>query len=181
MKINFLNWLVFSLILAGLAFPSNNNKKQIYGIWQLLPDKSTDLATWRYRTLTLEIREDGDLLVILQKWRRGDEPFYIDSLSFVPGGESSSAPVATRHWPENWYMGVLAMPDKARKVSGEWKSPGRELETKVDQNMQTSQGEYALETTFHYQVDEKLDLLRVQVQRSTRPSVIDLVFERVEE
>ncbi len=173
---------VLKIVLLGAfssAFVSCTPADQsIFGEWVLEVSESTDMATWRYRQLTLEIQQMQDRVEILQKWRRGKEPFYIDSLSVVPGGAETEIQIERQHWPDNWYMGVLAMKGSAKSITGNWKVQDRHLHLSVKQPVQTSQGDHLLTTEMNFQVDQKLDRLTVQVQRSTRPTPVELIFYR---
>ncbi|MCB9510529.1 MAG: hypothetical protein H6695_10125 [Deferribacteres bacterium] len=178
MKMHILKLLVLLFMMAAFA-ACTFGERNVFGTWELQPDESTDLATWRYRTLTLDISQQGKQTVLIQKWRRGNEPFFTDSLAFVPDGDAIRIPITRQHWPDNWYMGVLAVPGSERTVTGEWQSEGQAFTVSSTQPVQTSQGEFNLKTTLDVSMDKKLDVLRISVQRETRPTPIELVFKRV--
>lgn len=167
------------LFIVAIFVGCRAGEETLFGTWELQPQESTDMATWRYRTLTLEIGRQGEHIVLLQKWRRGNEPFFVDSLSFVPSAEKSMIPVTKPHWPDNWYMGVLAIPGRDKSVTGTWLNDEGALQVTTVQPVQTSQGEHLLHTTMRFSPDEDGEVLRVEVQRETRPTPVVLIFKRV--
>lgn len=177
-KLTFTAFLPCALICL-LATGCSKEDDSMMGTWVLDQEQSTDLAPWRYRTLTLEIRENGERVVLLHKWRRGNEPFFVDSLSFVPGEGDTQIPIATAHWPENWFMGVLAIPGTVKTVSGDWQDGGKLLVVEQRQPVQISQGEAILATTREFRREG--DQLIVVEKRESRPTAIRLVFQRPQE
>lgn len=169
-----------AIILIIFMQSCSNNNSSIYGRWKLDQEKSTDLVTWRYRTLELDIRDEAGKITILKNWVERKKIAFVDSVSFRPGQEASQIPVTSQIWPENWYMGVLSKTGCHKLVSGIWKKRHQELLTITEQIVNTSQGENVIKTEREYKLNRQGDLLTVQEKRSTRPTTIVLVFRRSE-
>ncbi|MBN1541719.1 hypothetical protein JW992_06200 [candidate division KSB1 bacterium] len=165
------------LVAAFLQLDCSAPDRSLFGTWELVPEKSTDLVTWRYRKLQLEIHPQDDDVVILHNWRDRNRIAFVDSIVVVPGQKTSTAiAVDSPIWPENWYMGVLAKTGVDRLVSGEWIEPGRELSVTIEQLVEISQGEKIVHTHRLYRIDRRGKILKLVEQRSTRPTPIELVF-----
>lgn len=161
------------LVQSNLAVADDT----ISGRWKFNADMSTDLASWRYREPELEIRAAGDTIVILQRWGRGSQIAFVDSLIVTPGGSPNSLPVSEAFWYENWYMGVLAKVGEPRIVRGEWEVPDQRLIVRTELTVETSQGDTKMLTTrAYYREGEHLIVVE---QRSSRPTPIRLVFQRI--
>ena len=161
------------------ALSCSESNLPVYGTWKLLPDKSTNLVTWRYRTLEMDIINHEGEITILNKWKQRKTVAFVDSATFTPDGAPAEIEVTSQIWPENWYMGVLSIKDSMKKVSGTWLQQDKELETITEQPVQTSQGETTITTTRTYKLNRKGDELTVIEKRSSRPTPITLVLKRV--
>ena len=176
------------LLIAAIALSiaaCGCGEKSIYGAWKLNLEKSTDIQTWRYRKLTTVISAEKDGLVSVNNiWRnkgKGEGAgSWIDSVAFKPGGDPVEFMVDSQIWQENWYMGVLSKKDVARTVSGSWVKEGRELKTVIEQIVEVSQGDATVKTDRHYKLNWCGDELTVTEQRSTRPTPVVLVYDKVE-
>ncbi len=170
------------VLLLLLVWQScENPDASIFGKWKLNQKKSTDLVTWRYRQLEMTIRDAGGEIEIINHWKSRRAGDWIDSVAFVPGGDTVRIPIQTAHWPENWYMGVLSIPNTEKKISGYWNKPNKDLTTFTSQLVQISQGETLVETERQFYVDRRGDELTLIEKRSTRPTEILMVFDRITE
>ncbi|MCG8606974.1 hypothetical protein MJD09_18580, partial [bacterium] len=133
---------------------------------------------WRYRQHELEIRDNQGEVTILEKWISRKYPTYVDSMTFVPGKDPIYMVQETPHWPGNWYMGVLSQEGGKKSVSGKWKELHRILLVETEQQLQTSQGETVLNTSREYRLEDNGEKLIVYEKRSTRPTPINMVFEK---
>jgi len=77
-------------------------------------------------------------------------------------------------------MGVLAKSGSSKTVAGSWEKADRVLQIQKEQTVETSQGETQIKTTFTYDLDRRGNILTVTEKRSSRPTPIKLVFERVD-
>lgn len=173
------NWLKLLLVggLGALLVACSGANHSLPGTWKLIPEKSTNIQTWIYRTLELEIRQETSNTIILQKWLEREKVAFVDSVSFAPG-KITEIPVTSYIWPENWYMGVLSKKNSVRKVSGAWRG-ANELTTTVEQLAEVSQGDATLTTVRLFSLNREGDELTVVENRSTRPAPIKLVFARM--
>jgi hypothetical protein len=76
-------------------------------------------------------------------------------------------------------MGALARKGSTKTTSGTWREAGTTLETRTRQVLNVSQGEVMVETTRTFRLEPGGARLTVTEQRSTRPTPIVLVFERI--
>jgi len=173
------NWLKLQLItgFGALLLACSGANHSLPGTWKLIPEQSTNIQTWIYRTLELEIHQAADTTIILQKWLEREKIALVDSVSFTPG-KITEIPVNSYIWPENWYMGVLSKKNSLRKVSGTWRA-ANELTTTVEQVVEVSQGDATLTTVREFSLNGDGDELTLIEKRSTRPTPITLVFARV--
>ena len=174
-------FLTAALFITLLQSCTNTDKK-LYGTWKLDTKQSTDLVTWRYRQLEVNIEKNEQGVVsIVNNWLQRGKVANIDSMAFVPGQGVTEIPVTSQIWPENWYMGVLAKLGTMKKASGEWQEPDRKLAVTRELTVEVSQGDTVFETTFEYSLDRRGDTMTIIEKRSTRPTPITLVLTRVVE
>ncbi len=173
---------LFSLFLLLILFQScTQSDATIYGTWKLDKKKSTDLVTWRYRNLEMEILKSEIYLTIIKNWKHKRYGNWSDTLIFIPGAEQNKIRVHSPIWQENWYMGVLSKTNSDKAVSGKWEKPDKKLQMITEQVVEISQGETTVKTTSDFRVNRKGDVLTVIEKRSSRPSEIKLIFDKVVE
>ena len=178
-----IQYFLLSLLLAAfLIIGCTDYSKTIYGTWQFNKEKSTDIATWRYRQPQLIIRNEGESgISIITNWLERNKVAIVDSVNFLPGGEQVEIAVTSQYWVENWYMGVLAKLGTIKTISGDWKEQDRILKVQKEMIVETSQGDKQIQTSYTYNLDKRGDVLTVIEKRTSRPTPIKLVFERIEE
>jgi|GEM_PF-1902893 len=177
-----IQYFLLTLLLAAFVITGcTDYSKTIYGTWKFNKDKSTDLATWRYRQPQLVIRnEGGSGISIVTNWLERNKTIMVDSVNFIPGGEPVAIPITSQYWYENWYMGVLAKVGTMKIISGNWEKQDRSLKFQKELAVETSQGDTQIQTTYSYNLNRKRDILTVVEKRASRPTPIELVFDRVE-
>ncbi len=177
-----LRWVALVTLALGLLVSScTNTDKTLYGSWSFKADESTDLAPWRYRTPHLDIRPEGEKgVTVINTWSHRRYGAFVDSFTVYPGEEPTTQIIQSEHFPENWYIGVLRIPNTNRTVSGEWKENDRHLIMETKELLQTSQGEITVQTRREFTLDWRGDKLTMVKNRSTRPTPVKLVFERIE-
>lgn len=153
--------------------------KTIYGTWKLDSKSSTDIVTVRHRQLEMKIQKKGEAILIVHNWLSRNKIASADSVSFIPGGDAVKVPVTSQIWPDNWYMGVLQKSGTIITFRGSWKEPDRELALAKEQTVETSQGDTKIKTTQSFKLDRRGNKLIVIEKRSSRPTPIRLVFDRV--
>ena len=173
-------FLVTFLLAIFVLTGCTDYSKTIYGTWKFNKEKSTDIASWRYRQPQLVIRNEGETgISVVYNWLERDKVVFVDSIKFVPGGEQAEFPVTSQYWYENWYMGVLAKLGTNKTVSGSWEEKDRALQVQEEQTVETSQGDTQIQTTYSYNLDRRGNVLTAIEKRSSRPTPITLVFDRV--
>jgi len=177
-----IKYFLLTFLLAAFAITGcTDYSKTIYGTWKFNKEKSTDIATWRYRQPQLAIRNEGEAgISIVTTWLERNKIVMVDTVKFIPGGEQIEIPVTSQYWYENWYMGVLAKMGTIKTVSGNWEKQDRSLQVQKELTVETSQGDTQIRTSYSYNLDRRGDILTVIEKRSSRPTPISLVFERVE-
>jgi len=151
----------------------------IYGTWKLNKEKSTDIATWRYRNLEMEISKNESVVTVIKNWTHNRSGDWSETLTFTPDAEPNEIMVTSPIWPENWYMGVLAKTNSIKTVSGKWEEPDKKLQMITEQVVEISQGETTVTTISDFSLNRKGDVLTVIEKRSSRPSEIKLFFEKL--
>lgn len=151
----------------------------IYGTWQLNKDESTDLAAWRHRVLHLDIRDHGDAITIVHDWRHRGYGSWTDSLTVSPGQGPVTQLVESAIWPGNWFMGVLARIGSGKTTRATWLETDRRLATETELVVEVSQGEATITVTCEYALGAAGDRLTLTERRSTRPTPVKMVFDRV--
>ena len=146
-----------------------------------MPEKSTDLATWRYRQPQIQIDSTDAPVRVIVSWMERSQAAFADTFLVEPGGQTRDVPVRSRIWPANWYMGVLAIENSVRKVSGTWTERPTGLDLTTEQPVSVSQGDVVLTTHWEYRVDETTGTLTVREQRSSRPTPVVMTFTRLED
>jgi hypothetical protein len=172
-------YLLSLLLLFIFIQACSKTDATIYGTWKLDKKKSTDLVTWRYRNLEMDISQNESDLTIIKNWNHRRSGNWSDTLTFTPGAEPNKIRVNSPIWQENWYMGVLSKTNVDRKVSGLWEKHDKKLKMTAEQIVEISQGETTVKTVSDFAVNRKGDVLTVIEKRSSRSSEIKLVFEKV--
>jgi hypothetical protein len=149
------------------------------GTWKFVPEKSTDIVTWRYRVLQLEIAKGGQGISIVHNWMERSKVAFADTFFVRTLGETSQGVVHSAIWPDNWYMGVLSEVGGSRSVSAEWVEEGKALRVVTDQPVKTSQGKTVVTTRRDYRLSPDGSTLTLTEQRSSRTLPVVLFFERV--
>jgi len=171
---------LFSLFLMLILIQScTQSDATIYGKWKLNRQKSTDLVTWRYRNLEMEIIKKESELTIFKNWKSKRNGDWSDTLSFTPDSAAKEIKITSPIWQENWYMGVLSKTNSIKTVSGKWETPDNKLQMISEQVVEISQGETTVKTSSDFRVNRKGDVLTVIEKRSSRPSEIKLIFDKI--
>lgn len=171
---------LFVFMMTVLSLSCSSDDASIFGTWTLNKDNSTDLVTWRYRQPELTIMAHGDTLCMKTVWKSRRAGDFMEKFMFVPDGDTSHSTVASQHWVENWYMGVLSKEGSQRSVWGTWNEKGKKLQVETWNMVRVSQGETSIHTVRDLAVNRKGDRLVVTEKRSSRPADIKLVFDRKE-
>lgn len=177
-----MNYIITTLFLLMLPPPQPVAAPDplLEGTWIFVKEKSTDLATWRYRVPQLSISRAGNQVTILHHWLEGNQVAHTDSFAIHPEGKPTDIPVQSERWTDNWYMGVLAKKGTHKTVSGKWLEPDKAFRMVSTQTVLISQGETSLTTTWDYRLDQSGAVLTVTEKRSSRPTPVVLVFRRAD-
>jgi len=166
--------LLLTIVATGCQ---RSHPPTVFGTWKFVPEKSTDLATWRYRLPQLSIDSTDAPVRVLLTWMERSQPAFVDTFLVDPGGQPLQVPIRSRLWPANWYMGVLAVENSVRTVRGTWTEHPRGLDLTSEQPVSVSQGEVLLTTRWELRVDPATGLLTLRESRSSRPTSVVMVFE----
>ncbi|NOY60784.1 MAG: hypothetical protein GXO75_17895 [Calditrichaeota bacterium] len=174
---------VQALVVFSFLFSLScaDKTKTIYGTWKINRQKSTDIVNWRYRQIEMVIQKKGEAVVLVQNSLEKNKVVFVDSATFIPGGEAVHVPVTSQIWPENWFMGVLAKTGTDKTIRGSWKEPDRELEVVKEQTVEISQGDAKITTVLSFKLNRNGNNLIVIEKRSSRPTPVKLVFDRVKQ
>ncbi len=170
--------IILALHMPAEGLLAQDTDHSLFGTWQFVQEKSTDLATWRYRIPELVIGDSNGTVTIDHRWVERKQIALVDRYEFLPGGDPVSTPVTTEIWTDNWFMGVLAKKASERTVSGRWIIRGEAMMTVSEQTVSISQGETTISTTREYRVNGDGKTLTLRETRSSRPSSVILTFER---
>ncbi|MBI3110381.1 MAG: hypothetical protein HYZ01_02310 [Ignavibacteriales bacterium] len=136
----------------------------LYGSWELVPQKSTDID--HFRTLRIDIRPVGDRVAISQTWV--SRVNVKDSLLLTPGGKPVTVPVGSWVLPHNVFMGLRMVEGEVRTVSARWEHEGLDLRVEDRFNVQGSQGKIPLSVVHRYALSPEKEVLFYTVERATR-------------
>jgi hypothetical protein len=157
--------VVFALVplvflMCGIA--SGQTDPALYGSWELLPEKSTEIDL--YGTLTVTIAPKGNAVEIVRKF--GANRSFKDSLMLLPGAAAVKKDIKNRVFPTNVFMG-LAMPvGQQREVRAWWEGADLKLEEKF--SLRGSQGLTPLNVLNTFALTKEKEILSYALDRSTR-------------
>ncbi len=154
-----------TLILIIISITGfSQNKQEIMGKWTLLPVKSSSIGL--YKTLQIEVHQEGDKLMLIQQWGRGRS--YSDSLTISANGKVKIVQITNRVFPSNVFMGLSMPVGATKKVSAVWEGKGTQLKVVEKYKVHGSQGLTPVVVTHIYQLSKTKELLEYTISRSTR-------------
>jgi len=154
-----------TLILIIISITGfSQNKQEIMGKWTLLPAKSSSIGL--YKTLQIEVHQEGDKLMLIQQWGRGRS--YSDSLTISANGKVKIVQITNRVFPSNVFMGLSMPVGATKKVSAVWEGKGTQLKVVEKYKVHGSQGLTPVVVTHIYQLSKTKELLEYTISRSTR-------------
>jgi hypothetical protein len=136
----------------------------LYGSWELVPQKSTDIG--HFRILRIDIRPVGDRVAISQTWV--SRVSVKDSLLLTPGGKPVTVPVNGWVFPHNVFMGLRMVEGEQRTVSARWERKDTDLRVEDRFKVQGSQGEIPQSVVHRYALSPEREVLLYTVERVTR-------------
>jgi hypothetical protein len=148
------------VLLCGIA--SGQIDPALFGSWELLPEKSTEINL--YGTLAVTIAPKGNAVEIVRKF--GANRSFKDSLVLVPGAAAVKKEITNRVFPTNVFMG-LAMPvGQQREVRAWWE--GAELKLEERFPLRGSQGITSVKILNTFALTREKEILSYALDRSTR-------------
>jgi hypothetical protein len=159
--------IVAALILSiGISAPPAHGQADpaLLGSWELIPTQSTDID--HFRALSIEIRQTGDRITILQVWKA--RLSYRDSIVVTPGGAPIDVPVESWVFPSNVFMGLMMPVGEKRRISARWEQGGKGLRLDERFMVRGSQGEAPVVAIYRYELSNEKDILFYHVERATR-------------
>ncbi len=148
------------LCLSGVA-PAQP-EDTIFGSWELLPDKSTDIDL--YRILTVHLQQTTAGIVAVNRW--GGARYFQDSLLLPADGREIRVPITNRVFPSNVFMGLMMPVGEQWTVKG--MLDGQRLRIDESFPLRGSQGITRATMTRTYELSENRELLVYRITRSTR-------------
>ncbi len=149
---------------------------RFFGEWQLVRERSSDIDPWR--NLQLSIVRTGDLLVLRRHFRAGRYSG-VDSIVASLSGKEQTFPLVPGKWLEQPHLAVY-VPEGAEgtaqlRPSGE----PREFYLDLRYDLQTVQGSHRIDITYRFRISTDGQTLWITELRSTRPTPLSFVFQRV--
>lgn len=168
-------YLFGSMFLAVLIPLLHGSKEDpgFTGMWELEPEKSTDMDPWR--GLKLEIREKGSSVTFIRSWTAGRYS-HRDSMTLQIGGIKNEIPLRPGKWIDNVYLGVFVTPNSKKAVVANWEDDGQSLHLETNLKLETSQGEAPLSIHSYYRLSADASALILTETRSTRQTGPPLVY-----
>lgn len=165
----------FSLFLLALLLPtvgSAQGSPGFTGKWTFIQQMSDDIGL--YASLSMEIRQSGSNIVILQRWGAGRS--FVDSLSLEVGGKVNKVPITNRVFPTNVFMGLSMPVGGTRSIKATWENNGKVLRLDESYSIRGSQGMSPISAIHTYELSNDGELLTYIVTRSTRPNGFPVKF-----
>ena len=134
------------------------------GRWEFVPHKSTDIDLWG--TLSVEIRQSGDAVTVINTWGRGRS--FSDSLRLATDGSRTTVPVRNRVFPSNVFMGLMMPVGTDRRMTASWEDGGSVLKVDEEFRVRGSQGETAAHAVHRYVLAGDAETITYTIRRSTR-------------
>lgn len=176
MKNRTVKWLFALLLTIGFLTPVfADNMNELFGTWEFIPDKSTEIDL--YGTLSLQITGQDDQLTIIQKW--GGRRSFSDTLQ-VKINKTVDIAIKNRVFPSNVFMGLSMPVGEFRHVKATWDQQDSVLTLEETFNVRGSQGKVPVRTVHTFRLSADKFLLYYNIDRSTRTKTagIKYVFKR---
>jgi hypothetical protein len=154
--------LLVALLLPTFGLGQGNSN--FAGKWTVIPQMSHDIGL--FANLSIEFRQNGSEVVIIQKWGTGRE--FIDTLDLQVGGVVNNVRVTDRVWPANVFMGLSMPVGGTRQFKAMWDKGGRVLNLEESYSIRGSQGMCPISTLHTYELSEDNETLTYTVARSSR-------------
>lgn len=155
---------IITLMLLHSPLALAQKKADLSGVWELLPDKSTEIDL--YSALAVKISQAGNTVIVVRKY--GTSRSFTDSLVLEPGGKSLTVPIEDRVFPTNVFMGLSMTVGSGRQVRAWWE--GESLKLKEEFSLRGSQGATPVTVMNTFSLKNEKDILVYTVDRSTRTS-----------
>lgn len=159
-KIIFAIFGLLILFQPATSFAADNTA--LNGEWVLIPQKSSGIDL--YRTLSLNIQQNGSELMLIQQWGRGRS--LLDTLKIETNGKTKSITVTNRVFPTNVFMGLSKPVGDKKQVKASWENS--ELKVAESYEIIGSQGKSEITAFHNYSLSPDKELLIYTVKRSTR-------------
>jgi hypothetical protein len=166
-------WWLPGVLCAPLLFGANGDPA-MNGVWKLDPKTSSDIVPWR--SMRLEIHQDGSMLTLVHVWQAGRRESQRDSITVTTDGKTNTIALKPGKWPENVHLGVYGGHDARREVVATWEDDGKTLRLRSQYSLETSQGSHRVTVERSYRVSADGSTLTVEEMRSTRQTGPPLVF-----
>jgi hypothetical protein len=156
--------LVLLIAILVPSFGLGQGNSNFNGTWTLIPQMSHDIGL--FANLSIEFRQNGSEVNIIQKWGSGRE--FIDSLDLQVGGVVNNISIGDRVWPANVFMGLSMPVGGTRQFKAMWEKEGRILNLEESYSIRGSQEMSPISTLHTYELSDDNEILTYTVARSSR-------------
>ena len=163
-KTSFSGILLFLFIVSTTVTGFSQTKQNIFGKWTLIQNKSSSIGL--YKTLSLEIQQKGNDLILIQQWGKGRS--YNDTLHIQANGKEKTVRITNRVFPSNVFMGLSMEVGGKITISAVWEEKETVLKVVEKYNIHGSQGLVPVIDTHIYRLSKTKELLEYEISRSTR-------------
>ncbi len=151
-------------VFFSLSFSQGNSG--FTGKWEMIPHKSSDIDL--YGTLSVEIRQSGKLVTVINTWGKGRS--FKDSLGLAIDGSATRIVVNSRVFPSNVFMGLMTPVGTERLFKASWESSGSLLRIDEQYSIHGSQGVVRANAVHTYALSADGETITYTIERSTRKS-----------
>jgi len=134
------------------------------GKWEMIPHKSSDIDL--YGTLSVEIRQSGKLVTVINTWGKGRS--FKDSIGLATDGSTTRVGIHSRVFPSNVFMGLMMPVGTERLFKASWENGGALLRIDEQYSIRGSQGVAGANAVHTYLLSLDGETITYTIERSTR-------------
>lgn len=167
---------LFAIVLIFPSYSIGREGERFSGKWVLIPEKSAEIGL--YKTLSLNVRIEGEQVTLSQVWGGGRS--FTDILKLKMDGSENKFPITNRVFPSNVFMGLSKSVGKDRIIKARWEKGGQVLQVEEIYPLIGSQGVSKISVIHTYELSAGGTELIYDIKRSTRKTgpEVRFVFRR---
>jgi hypothetical protein len=154
------------VLLCSVSPSSSQGNPALTGKWEMIPHKSSDIDL--YGTLSVEIRQSGALVTVINTWGKGRS--IRDSLRLATDGSTTRMRVNSWVFPSNVFMGLMMPVGTERLFKTLWENGGSVLRIEEQYSIHGSQGVSRANAVHTYVLAADGETITYTIERSTRKS-----------